>query len=301
LSRKNFFSLFFVLLLAVSIGYFLSVKRESSRNDTKDNNDIKTVVTTIYPIYSISSYIAADFINVVALAPTTGHAHGVEPTIDMLSRLKAADLAIITGTHIDSWASKGGADANRTLSLLGYIKLKNRSSGEVDPHFWMDFDNLLSLSAAITERLSSVDTRHKEQFIKNHDALKHKIESLRERYTTLKECKNRTVLVTHDAFGYLLEPVGIKSLPLQDDHHLHEGAAVGKVAHAISHAKESGAAAVFFGDEDERELAQKIAKELKIKAVRLDTMESATDGKNGILDSFEENLKNIQELLDCKK
>lgn len=86
--------------------------------------------------------------------------------------------------------------------------------GDLDPHFWQDPLLMADLGDEVAARLADLDSEHADDFAANADALRADMETLdREFADGLSDCERDTVVVNHDAFGYLaryglhLEPI----------------------------------------------------------------------------------------------
>ncbi|WP_030485470.1 metal ABC transporter substrate-binding protein [Nocardioides aequoreus] len=76
--------------------------------------------------------------------------------------------------------------------------------GDVDPHFWQDPARMADLGDAVAERLADVDPDHADEYAANAADLRAELEELDAAYAeTLASCERDTVVVSHDAFGYL--------------------------------------------------------------------------------------------------
>lgn len=76
--------------------------------------------------------------------------------------------------------------------------------GDLDPHFWQDPLLVADLGDAIAKELSGIGPAHANDFAANAAALRRDLEALDGEFATgLKGCERDTVVVNHDAFGYL--------------------------------------------------------------------------------------------------
>ena len=76
--------------------------------------------------------------------------------------------------------------------------------GTVDPHFWLDPLLLADVGDAVARDLAQVDPPHADGYTARAAALRTDLESLDEAFESgLRRCERTTVVVSHDAFGYL--------------------------------------------------------------------------------------------------
>jgi zinc transport system substrate-binding protein len=73
-----------------------------------------------------------------------------------------------------------------------------------DPHVWLDPARLSKIAAGFTEEMAAADPSHAKDYRANLADLEKDLAALDEAYTAgLAQCAVDTVVVSHDAFGYL--------------------------------------------------------------------------------------------------
>ncbi|QBX56629.1 zinc ABC transporter substrate-binding protein [Nocardioides seonyuensis] len=76
--------------------------------------------------------------------------------------------------------------------------------GDLDPHFWLDPLLMADLADVVAEALAEADPEGAETYTDNAAALRTELEQLDTAYSEgLAACERDTVVVSHDAFGYL--------------------------------------------------------------------------------------------------
>jgi len=210
-----------IVLLLLSLSLFLVRERKSG-----PAGESNTVVTTIYPLYFITRKIAGDALTVKRLIKPGSEIHSFSPTpVDMVE-LDRADLLITLGRDLEPWTEKlAAATKVEVLPLekrLVLIETGRRGKGEehdahhhhggVNPHVWLDFDNDIRMVQAIESKLARIYPEKKDLFEANAKALQRAFEELKESYRSgLSRCSKETILVGHDAFGYLGKAYRFKS------------------------------------------------------------------------------------------
>ncbi len=87
-----------------------------------------------------------------------------------------------------------------------------------DPHFWLDPTRLSPVAAAVERSLADADPDHAADYARNLERLQSDLADLDADFRTgLATCRVDTIVVSHDAFGYLgrrygLDVVGINGL-----------------------------------------------------------------------------------------
>ena len=76
--------------------------------------------------------------------------------------------------------------------------------GGLDPHFWLDPTLLARVAGSFTGQMAKADPEHADDFRANNDALQQDLKALDQEFREgLATCETRTLVTSHDAFGYL--------------------------------------------------------------------------------------------------
>jgi zinc transport system substrate-binding protein len=198
-------------LLFVAKGYSPSAKEHQ-----------RTVVTTIYPLYFMTARIAGDAVTVKRLIKPGNEIHTFSPTPAEMVALDEADLLITLGEELEPWTKKLAAATHvPLLSLERGLTLIDTGDAHhaehpghfhhstINPHVWLDFDNDITMLRTITKALTQLYPDKEALFERNAAALQHDFETLKHSYSEgLRECRQTTLLVGHDAFAYLEKRYG---------------------------------------------------------------------------------------------
>jgi zinc transport system substrate-binding protein len=188
-------------VLAVLGGAALSGCAALSGADTKGIQ----VATAFYPLQFVAERIAGDHATVDNLTRPGKEPHDLELTIGETADVALADLVVYEkgfqpaiDEAVDQNATGDVIDAADVVHPVVY------ANGERNPHFWQDPLRLAVLGDAVAERLAKVDPDHADDYLANAAALRGELERLDADYARgLGHCERTTVVVSHDAFGYL--------------------------------------------------------------------------------------------------
>lgn len=103
--------------------------------------------------------------------------------------------------------------AGAQIHQLPQAVLGKHVHGEIDPHLWQNVRNAMSYVEIIRDTLIQVDPKGAIEYSKNADSYLHQLEELDEyvRNTLAKIPEDRRTLVTtHDAYGYLAKAYGLQ-------------------------------------------------------------------------------------------
>jgi len=186
------------------------------------------VITTLFPLYDMAKNIGAEKAAVSLLLPPGVEAHSFEPTPGDIVKINEADIFIYTGKFMEPWAEriiKGTAnrnlivvDASRGTKMVpGVFHGKDEPAGSLDPHIWLDFDNVQIMVGNILQAFRTKDSADKSFYERKADDYSGKLAELDSVYrTALAACKKKEIIYAgHYAFGYIANRYGLRYLAAQ--------------------------------------------------------------------------------------
>ncbi|MFC6286747.1 metal ABC transporter substrate-binding protein [Nocardioides sp. GCM10027113] len=283
------------------------------------------VVAAFYPLAFVAERVAGEHVPVSNLTAVGGEPHDLELTVEETARLAGAGLVIhqqgfqpavddaveqnVEGDVLDvtdvvdlrpatDHSEEGHADEEHADHADD--EEHEHEHGDTDPHFWLDPLRMADVADAVADRLADLDPDHAEEFAQNAAALRADLEALHTEYADgLASCERDTVVVNHDAFGYLaeyglhLEPiVGLSpdAEPTPAD--------LARLQRLI---RDEGITTVFAERLDSPQAAEALAGDLGIDVEVLDPVEGLTTETQGddYLSLMRANLELIREANGC--
>lgn len=295
-----------------------------------------SVVTGFYPLQFIADRVGSDQTTVSVLAGPGVEAHDLELTPSQAAEVTDADVVVYLPTFMPSLDeavvqlnSSAGLDAMEGLNLLegeAHDHDHGHSHGDegkeedhdhdheggedhsdekaaegemvIDPHVWLDPTNVSAIADKLSSKLSELDPACSAIYADNAQALTAEMTALDSEMTTaLANCKIKTMVVSHEAFGYLanrygFEQVGISGLTPEAEPSPKRLAEVAKIS------KSDGVTTVYYETLVSPVVAETLAKELNIKAEKLDPIESQPDGGD-LVSQMRANLATLVGGQDC--
>lgn len=179
----------------------------------EDGGDQLTVVTSIYPLEYVAERVAGEHATVTTLTSPGQEPHDLELGIRQTAELTDADLVVYGKGFqpaVDEAveASAGGVvvEALATIDQRPPAIPGPRPARTIpgDPHFWLDPRAMATVAAEVAERLAELDPDHAADYEENAAVLFTELVDLDGDFAVgLDDCALRTVVVSHDAFGYL--------------------------------------------------------------------------------------------------
>ncbi|WP_332523776.1 metal ABC transporter substrate-binding protein [Terrisporobacter sp.] len=302
---KRIISLVLVLPMLLSIG----CNKNSSEN-INNQGKIK-IYTSIYPLYDLTSKIGGDKVDVINLVPAGTEPHDWEISSSDIVNLEKADMLIYNGAGIESWSEK----VISTIENKEIIFVKtsqgldihkghkdNKSHGHNDPHTWLSVENAKEEMENIKDALVKKDPNNADYYEKNYETYAKKFDNLDKKYEdTLNPIKNKSIIVAHEAFGYLCDEYDIKQVAIEGLTPDSEPDPA-KMTEIIKFAKDNKISTIFFEELVSPKVAETIAKEVGAKTEVLNPLEGLSEEsiKNGE-DYFSVMEDNLQAIYDSLK
>ena len=184
--------------------------------------------------------------------------------------------------------------AEETHTEAGHSDEGHSDEGQ-DLHFWLDPERLAHTAHAVAEELAEADPANAAEYEANAEALSGKLTALDKDFSQgLETCKNRTIVVSHEAYGYLaakynLNQAGIAGLAPETEPSPARLAEIGQVV------KDQGVGTIFTETLVNPKVAETLAADLNVKTAVLDPLEGLTDDSS----DYEKVMRSNLDALDC--
>ncbi|KNF09535.1 ABC transporter zinc-binding lipoprotein ZnuA [Gottschalkia purinilytica] len=319
--KRKLLILFTIMLMAAS---GCSVQK-SSKNVSENKNSKVKIYASIYPLSYLTKEIGKDKVDLHTIVPAGVEVHDYELSLRQTGKIGESDLFIFNGAGMESWGEKTANNVKdkgvKTINASEYVDLLDSKEEEnhkhendekhnhkdghshdgVDPHIWLNPLNMNEIGKQIKEALISIDKKNKDFYEKNYKELSEKLKGLDEKYNnTLKDKKKDTILVSHSAFGYLVNRYNIKQISVTGITPYAEPSPK-TLANLIDIAKKEDIEYIFLEVLANPKSVEMISKEANLKVLTLNPIEGLTkeQEKKGIdyIDIMEENLNNLKKVL----
>jgi zinc transport system substrate-binding protein len=265
-------------------------------NGTTGREDGVTVVAAFYPLEWVASRVGGDAVTVSSLTPPGAEAHDLELAPRDVAAVAEADLVVFlkgfqpavdeaAGSEAGdrAWDAGQAADLSLTAPDHDHSHEDGAHAGDepADPHFWLDPTRLASVGDALAGRLAEIDPDDAAAYEDNAAALRTDLEKLdAEMQAGLAGCAVRTLVTSHDAFGYLadrygFDVVGISGLRPSQEPDPAQLAAISELV------KDRGVTTVYTETLVDPAVAETVAAEAGVRTAVLDPLEGLTDDSAG--------------------
>jgi len=275
-----------------------------------------TVMASFYPLQYVAEQVGGDLVKVESLTPPGTEPHDLELSPASVASLEgAATVVYLSGFQpaVDD-AIKQASPANvLDVSAVADLEAGPSKAGESeeahageaagaggrDLHFWLDPERLAKAAHSVAGELGKVDPGNAGAYKANAEALAGKLTALDKDFSQgLATCATRTVVVSHEAYGYLtekyeLKQVGISGLEPDTEPSPARLAEIGEVV------KAEGVTTIFSETLVNPKVAETFAADLGIKTAVLDPLEGLTDDSSDYEKTMRQNLEALRSALSC--
>lgn len=262
-----------------------------------------TVAAAFYPLAFVAERVGGAEVKVTNLTEPGQEPHDLELDLRSTAEVADADLVLLERGFqptVDDAADE--VAQGRVLDVRDVVELRPSAENrdEQDPHFWQDPVLMARLADAVQGALAEIDPEDAATFRSNAQAVTRELEALSADYTSgLAGCARDTVVVSHDAFGYLarfgLRLEGIAGLSPDAE---PTPAGLARLEQLIT---EDGITTVFHERLASPRLAEVLADDLGLRTAVLDPVEGLSDqtAEDDYLSLMRQNLAALESANGC--
>lgn len=311
------------LLSALSLTACASGPGEAASSDTSAGAPLK-VMASFYPLQYVAEQVGGDNVEVESLTPPGTEPHdlelspaavaslenaatvvylaGFQPAVDeaieQASPARALDVSEEATLPAGHSEDDHGTDTHTEAAEAGHSEEAHAEEGQ-DLHFWLDPERLAHTAHAVADELADADPANAATYEANAEALSGKLTALDEDFSQgLATCKTRTIVVSHEAYGYLaakynLVQAGISGLAPETEPSPARLAEIGQVV------KDQGVGTIFTETLVNPKVAETLAADLNVNTAVLDPLEGLADNSSDYEKVMRSNLEALRTALDC--
>jgi len=221
------------------------------------------VVATTSIVGDVVGNVANNDVDLVVLIPPGQDPHSYQLTARQQAAVADADLVFVSGFDLEE-SLLGTIEASATgpvISVSAGTVPRQLQAGEqagegpdhsgVDPHVWMDVQNVLIWTNNIVTVLSQADPVHAEDYTTRADAYDQQLQSLdeyiRQQIDSIPP-EQRKLVTDHDAFGYFADAYGLQIIgTVIPGLSTTASANAGDLARLVQTLDEAGVSTIFVG------------------------------------------------------
>lgn len=292
---KRLEKVFFIIALFLFFGPGGMGRLEASARE-----ELK-IVTSFYPMYIMARNVARDVpgVKVSNLTPPfSGCLHDYAVTPNDMKKLVHARVFVANGAGMEPFLERIIAqypDIKLIQLSEGAFLIRDKESGEVNPHVWVSISNAIIQVKNLGQALAELDPEYKELYEKNTAVYAGKLEALRMRmHEGLEPYKGREIITFHEAFPYFAREFGLRIAAVVEREPGSEPSAK-ELAGTIALIRKRGIRALFSEPQYPAPAAETIARETGARVYVLDPAVTGPDDDNAYINIMENNLKTLED------
>ncbi|NLN04761.1 MAG: zinc ABC transporter solute-binding protein [Clostridiaceae bacterium] len=233
-----------------------------------------TVAVTIMPQEEFVRAVCGDKVNVVVLVPPGSSPETYEPTSREITAFYKSSIYFAIGMPIEEINILPVAENMKVVKLHEeaakvYDELYFEGE-ERDHHVWLSPKRVKVMVQAIAREMSELDPDNAELYMTNSEKYIKELDEVNEKIKeTLKDLKNRKIIVFHPAFGYFASDYELEMYSLEEE---GKEATPKRLEELIDLAKRENIKAIFYQSEVDASQSKAFAEEIGGKAIMLEPL-----------------------------
>ena len=267
--------------------------------ESSGTTDGVSVLASFYPLQYVAEQVGKENISVSSVTPPGAEPHNLELSPAKVAELADADLVVYASGFQpavdDAVAQAAPASAVDVADAAGLAA----PGGTADPHFWLDPTRLADVARVVAQQLGETDPDNAAAYEANAGDLSAELAALDAEYRSgLAVCERRTVVVAHEAYGYLAERYGLEQAGVSgiDPESEPAPARVAKIRRVI---ESQDVSTIFTESLVNPKVARTLAADLGVETALLDPLETHAGSGGEYPEVMRSNLAALRKGLDC--
>ena len=260
------------------------------------------VVASHYPVQFLVERVGGDLVDVQTLTAPGTEPHDLELSPQQVAGVDQAAAVFYIANFQPAVDQVIGEAGGEVVDVSAGLPLRTAAGtdgqGGTDPHVWLDPVLMEQMAATVAEGLAQADPQHAEDYQDNATALQKDLESLDDDWRQgTRDCRIRTMVVSHEAFGYLANQYGFDQKGIAGLTPETEPSA-SAIADLASFVRDNGVTTVYTEALVDPAVAQTVAQEAGAETAVLDPLEGMPV-QGDYLSAMRENLQTIRTGQSC--
>ena len=251
------------------------------------------VVASFYPMADFAQKIGGDHVEVTNLCPAGTEPHEWEPSPTDITSIEESQVFVYNGADMEGWVKDAleSVDTQKTQVVEASDGIQLRAAdhshdadgdeeaeeGTHDPHVWLNPENAKAEAKNIMDALVAADPDNKADYEANYEKYAQEFDELDAEFSQkLSQTKGKTIVVSHEAFGYLCDRYGLTQMPITGMDAEGEPDAQA-MAQVIDFVRQNDVKVIFSEDLVSPKVAEQIANETGASCEVLNPIEGLTD------------------------
>ncbi|WP_238581608.1 metal ABC transporter substrate-binding protein [Demequina aestuarii] len=282
------------------------------------------IAAAFYPLQFVAERVGGDQVSVLPLTAPGVEPHDLELSPAVVREMQNVDLVLFLSEFQPAVDDAVGTTGVRALDAHPIVQEHESAHADEDedhadedeahadeedsheghdhsagdPHFWLDPALLAEYAHEVSVELSDVDPDNAQEYAANAEALETELLALDQSFTDgLSQCERSDIFVSHEAFGYLTERLGLEQHGLSGlDPDAEPSPA--RVREVRDEVQATGATTVYSESLVDAAAIEALAADAGVQTAVLDPVEGVT-GDDDYIDVMTRNLDALRAGLAC--
>lgn len=263
------------------------------------------VVAANYPAQFLVERVGGDLVSTTTLTAAGADPHDVELTPQQVGEIQDADALFYISEFQPAVDEAAQQTSGTAVDLAAGITLReddehgDEDHGHAtDPHIWLDPELMVQMAGTVADSLSEADPANTDLYQANAKELSGELDELNQQFQKgTANCAIRTMVVSHEAFGYLADRYGFDQKGISGLSPETEPSA-SAIADLVDFVRDNGVTTVYTEVAVDPAVAQTIADEAGAATATLDPLGS--EPENGdYLTTMRTNLETLRAGQSC--
>lgn len=275
------------------------------------------VVTTTTDLAALVAVVGGDVVTVESIVPSASDPEAFEPRPGDIDKMRRADLLVRVGLGYDYWLDalinrigdkrlmRGGdayLDASTGIPLLeirgqSVVNEGGHAHGVANPHYWLDPDNAVVITAGIAEILIRAAPAQRDRVIANRGRFLAELEARSQRWLkSLAPYAGAKLIAYHNSWPYFARRFRLDIIDFIEP---KPGVAASPVhlAHLVAAGRKAQVRAIVHEPYEPEEASRLVARKLDVPLVLLAISVGGAPGTNDYLELFEHDVAALAKAL----
>lgn len=197
-------------------------------SETIIEEDLPQVSVSINPLRDIVSRVGKGGVEVNLILPSGASPHTFEPSTSDMAKMAESELVFSIGHGLDNWVSDMAESVGAEVVLADkHVQLmeseeehehEHEGGDGKDPHYWLNVPNVMLMSLAVKEELSSKYPNKAELFAKNQDEYARELARLdKELREQLSLVSSRKMATHHAGWSYFAKEYSFEIVAVYEE------------------------------------------------------------------------------------
>lgn len=190
------------------------------------NGPVLKVLATFFPLQDWAAAVGGNRANVSLIVPVSVDVHEFEPSPAAIQAISEANILVLNGAGLETWASATVAAANNPnlvvvdcssgINLVNVPPQFQVGNRTIDPHIWNDPVDAIAMVKNILAGFIQADPSDASYFTANANRYENALQILNQQFVDLTSSKlaTRDFVTFHTAWAYLAQQYNLNQIPV---------------------------------------------------------------------------------------